>query len=185
MQINSRFWLWALFISGLTGCGGSSTPIPSQSTTTPSPTPAASASPAPSPSPSVSPQAWQSLNEVKDCPYPDCPARAGFKVDVFGNFFYGTGESGKLSLPDLTQLTDQTNRVTSQNLSTPPACVTITPLPGMSSLTIDLTLADGSLHRVYDLNTSLKSFCWLGDRGRASQLKDTIDALSIKYFTSQ
>lgn len=129
---------------------------------------------------------WSELRFTKDCPFPDCPARGGFWVEADGSYLVGlTGARGVLSLPDLSQLIDQGNRVSEQDLTLVPTCVLLPPLVGRSSVTLDLLLPSGETYRVYELQDSIQSLCWLGDRGRVDQLVDTLDQLANTYGATE
>ena len=140
--------------------------------------------PAPSPAPGTA-AGWTAVREFKDCPYPDCPARAGFTVEPTGKYTYGSApytETGNLSSKDLSELTDHAERVVEQDLpSLSPTCEILAVLPGMSTLSIDLVTAGGVSRRVYEQNAVTGTRCWLGDRGRAERLGDSLDGLARDY----
>jgi hypothetical protein len=150
-------------------------------------------SPLPSESPSPLPAAeWRRVQFVKYCPYPVCPALTGFRVDSEGDYEYGSllpegpSSTGTLSPPDFARLQDQAERVASQNLESldpddEPSCVSLEVLPGMSSRRLELSLGSSQTFLIYLSDTEQARVCWLGDRGRAEQLVDTVDQLASEY----
>lgn len=174
--MQNKFWLVLGFtISSIgffaAGCGNDTT-TPAQPGTVPTVTPTASQIPA---------NTWVSALETKDCPFPDCPARNGFQVDSQGNFSFGGGASGQISAADLATLSTQASAVAAENLNAAQTCNNINVLPGMSSITINLSTSDGVSHQVYNLSTQNSTECWIGDRTMALQLSQTMDTLANKY----
>jgi hypothetical protein len=155
-------------------------PSPEPVVPLPSPSPCPSLACAPCPPPPLLP-AWLSVQEYKDCPFPDCPARMGFEVSWSGAFLYGDGPQSALNRADLGTLSDRAEDAIEQNLLVSETCVSLPPLVGRSSLRVYITARDGRIHRVYALDNSDNSLCWRGSRGRAEDLAEALDALADRY----
>ena len=162
--------------AGITSCGDEKSPI--KATNTPS------GQPGEIPSPPPSDIDWITVRAKKVCPYLICPASSGFEVDWRGNFEFGTGQTGALTQQELNQLLDHASRVTEQDLFASPTCIQITVLAGMSSLSLEMTLANQSNVRIYDLDTEKARLCWLGDLGRAGFLAATVDNFANQYYAA-
>jgi len=155
-------------------------PSPEPVVSPPSPSPCPSPACAPCPPPSVMPL-WVSVQEYKDCPFPDCPARMGFEVSWIGSLLYGDGPQSALNRADLAALSERAAEVVEQNLLATESCVSLLPLAGRSGLRVYITARDGRIHRVYNLENTDNSLCWRGYRARAGDLAGALDALASRY----
>jgi hypothetical protein len=155
-------------------------PSPLPESPLPSPSPCPSLACAPCPPPPMTP-AWVSVQEYKDCPYPDCIARMGFEVNWSGHFLYGEGPQSQLSRFDLSQVSELAEAVVEQNLLSSPTCVTLPPLVGRSGLRVYITSREGLISLVYQFDQTDNSLCWRGNRGRAEDLAEGLDRLATQY----
>ena len=155
-------------------------PSPEPVAPLPSPSPCPSLACAPCPPPTAVP-VWLGVQEYKDCPFLDCPARTGFEVSWSGSLLYGDGPQSTLNRADLGALSERVEEVIEQNLLVPETCVSLPPLVGRSSLRVYITARDGRIHRIYALDNTDNSLCWRGSRGRAEDLAGALDALADRY----
>ena len=191
MMTFRRAILPILFLTSL-GAVGISCDSSSNSTATvtppPPPAPQPGASPSPSPSPTLTPIpriSWGQVREVKTCPFPDCPAADGFTVTNGGRFFSDNQSSGSRVTPtEFAQLNTIANLVASNTSLIGFDCVSIDPLPGMSSVDVNLTLTDGTTQLIYQISTDQQTKCFRGSLQTAEALFQSIDTLAGKYYVT-
>ncbi|MGK5087637.1 hypothetical protein WDW86_08775 [Bdellovibrionota bacterium FG-2] len=179
----------------------SPSPVPDAPGTAPSPSaqPAPLPSAIPSPSPIPTPTetvTWSIVSEKKDCPYPLCKGRGLFWIDSTGHYFQEREQEseddfrfpdalraqGRITPSERVELSAIADVVAEQNFSHWMSCSPMSPVPGMSSVTLQMWFTDWTLQTIYKVDVQNEEACHAGSLPKALALYRVLDTLVNKYY---
>ncbi len=177
-------------------------PLPSASPiiATPSPSPSAQPSSSPSPSPTET-VTWSIVTEKKDCPYPLCKGRGLFWIDNSGHYFqepeqdsqdgdggddfrfpHSSRPQGHITPSERVELIAVADVVADQYFSPWLSCSPISPMPGQSSVILQMWFTNWTLQTIYKVDVQNAKTCHAGSLAKALALYHVLDSLVEKYY---